>query len=51
MPACIVFVHDDPGFAEPAVAALRAWEGTMLLRSMIRWQQSTPWSIPNASSY
>ena len=24
MPACIVFVHDDPGFAEPAVAALRA---------------------------
>ena len=24
MRACIVFVHDDPDFAEPAVAALRA---------------------------
>ena len=24
MPACIVLVHDDPGFANPALAALRA---------------------------
>ena len=50
MPSCIVLVHDDPGFANPVLAALRA-AGYDAVGFQNRCQPSTPWSIRNGSNY